>query len=146
MENNNMVGLVLGYLDKTYHIKENRFLTKYKDKHEWGYFISSSLQDIFCLDADLSKTTLTYWAYNNGISCEEELKECWGWEPISITAGTHPIRVEWTREMANDLQYQFCIDVATEMEQVLANEMAREIDNQIIEYLRTQYNAVCVRE
>lgn len=117
------------YLDKKYVIKENCFITKYGDEHHWGYEIAEELPKIFSFDSEFCKTVLTQWAYDNDLN-KKDFDKAWG---------SRKLKVNWSPEMAQELQLQYGITSAEEqLTKMLAEELSREIDAQILSDLKEQ--------
>jgi len=56
-------------------------------------------------------------------------------ESVVVNVGTRPLRAIWTPELLQDLQAYQNIDAEAELTAILGQEIAREIDNQIIQDL-----------
>ena len=56
--------------------------------------------------------------------------------------GSRKIRAIWTPEMVQDIQAHHGIDVESELTSLLSEEIAREIDNEILRALRIHRDGV----
>lgn len=117
---------ILSYLDKNYYVVENAYICKYNSVHEWGNPIIWMLKQIFCHGEELTNTTFKYWAFNNGIDEDQ-------WES---SLNPRMLNVNWTPEMADDLRHYGIIDAEAQLTNILSQEIAREIDAQILLDLR----------
>lgn len=120
---------IIQYLDKKYVIKENFFITKYDNEHHWGYEIADDLPRIFSFDSEFCKTVLTQWAYDNDLD-KKDFDRAWG---------SRKLKAVWSPEIAQDLQLHYGITTAEEqLTKMLADELRKEIDAQILSDLREQ--------
>jgi hypothetical protein len=117
---------LLKFLDKNYLIKDDRFFTKYDDVHEWGAQISYGLSKIFSHDQEFCVMQLKYWSELNGLEEEE-------W---NLAYGPRKLKAQWSVEMAQDLQMQCGFDAEEQLTSILATEIAREIDSDILRKLK----------
>jgi hypothetical protein len=130
MEISNKINQINWYLSKNYYVKDNRFFTKHDHQHEWGFSIADSLPSIFSFDKQFCTEALTKWAYENNLNNES----------FEIAWGVRKLKTTWAPEMAQDLQVQYGINTAEEqLTNILAEELAREIDAQILRDLRSQF-------
>lgn len=51
---------------------------------------------------------------------------------ILVQSSVRTLRAEWSRELAEDIQSFHNLDVAEELNKILSDEIAREIDNEIM--------------
>ena len=122
---------IIQYLDKKYVIKEKLFITKYGDEHHWGHEIADDLPNIFSFDSEFCKTVLTQWAYDNDLD-KRDFDKAWG---------SRKLKVNWSPEIAQELQLQYGITSAEEqLTKMLADELRKEIDAQILSDLREELN------
>lgn len=126
MEFNEKQERLLKYLDKNYLVKDDRFFTKYDDVHEWGTHISYGLSKIFSHDQEFCVMQLKYWSELNGLSEVEWL----------MAYGPRKLKTQWSVEMAQDLQIQCGFDAEEQLTSILATEIAREIDSDILRDLK----------
>jgi hypothetical protein len=120
---------IIQYLDKKYVIKEKLFITKYDDEHHWGYEIADDLPRIFSFENEFCKTVLTQWAYDNDFD-RKDFDKAWGGRKL---------KVSWSPDIAQELQLQYGITSAEEqLTKMLADELRKEIDAQILSDLREQ--------
>lgn len=120
---------IIQYLDKKYVIKEKLFITKYDNEHHWGCEIADDLPRIFSFDSEFCKTVLTQWAYDNDFD-KRDFDKAWGGKKL---------KTSWSPETAQELQLQYGITTAEEtLTRMLADELRREIDAQILSDLREQ--------
>lgn len=130
MEFSDKISQINWYLDKNYYVKEKKFFTRHNDQHEWGFSIADTLPSIFSFDKEFCIEVLTKWAYDHDLD-KQSFELAWGVRKLKTT---------WSPEMAQDLQAQYGITSAEEQLTVLlADELAAEIDAQIIRDLRSQF-------
>jgi hypothetical protein len=115
---------IIEFLDKNYHISEGYFLNRL-DEHEWGFYVVETLINVFSYSKEICENTLKSWSLSLGFSEEEYAAAC----------GARKLRATYTREMANDLA-QYGIDVEQALINILSQELAKEIDTQILRELR----------
>lgn len=120
---------LIWYLDKYYHVNESYFFNR-EDEHEWGLFIIETLIKVFCHETELTEETLKEWAFYKGLS-EDEYKKA---------TGPRKLKATWTPEMANDLGRYGIIDAESELIKILSEEIAKEIDAQILLDLKGKLN------
>lgn len=122
MEFNEKANEILQYLDKNYYIKDKRFFTRYLDIQEWGYEINQSLPTIFSYDKEFCDNILKNWIYSKEFS-DEEFQEAWG---------VHKLKTTWSPELALDLQSYIGVNAEAELTAMLSEQIAAEIDAQIL--------------
>jgi hypothetical protein len=129
MEIYNKINQINWYLSKNYYVKDDRFFTKQDHQHEWGFSIADSLHSIFSFDKQFCIEALTKWAYENDLD-EVSLHSAWG---------ARKLKASWSPEMTLDLQAMYSITSAEEqLIALLADEIAAEIDAEILRDLRNQ--------
>ena len=117
------------YFDKNYYVKDSKFFNKFGDAHEWGYGILKDVVKIFSYEEEICKLYLTQWAFLN------DLDE----DGLETALGPRKLKVSWTPEMVQDLQAPYGIETAEEqLVKILAEEISREIDAQILNNLRDE--------
>jgi hypothetical protein len=115
---------VLKYISKNYEIKNHR-IWDIHDPHEVkGDYVSKSLIIIFQYSKWYCDYCLKKWALNKGLPEKE-----WG------DAYWKGLRVTWSPEMIQDLQAFHNIDAEAELTALLSQEIANEIDNEILNNL-----------
>jgi hypothetical protein len=122
MEFNDNAEQLLKYLDKSYYIREKKFFRYYDDIQEWGYEINTSLSTIFGFDNEFCENIFKNWIYAKEFT-EEDLTSAWGHRKLKAT---------WSPEMVQDLQAYGIINAEDELVRALSQEIAREIDAQIL--------------
>jgi hypothetical protein len=70
------------------------------------------------------------------------IKESFRFESVTVATNTRRIRATWTPELAQDLQAFHGIDVEAELTALLSQEIAREIDREIINTITQDLVAV----
>ena len=115
---------IINYLNKKYWISEGYFLNRIGE-HEWGAYIVETLVNVFSHEQEITENTLKRWALSWGLS-EEQYKAAYG---------ARKLRATYTTEMANDLA-QYGIDAEQALINILSQELAKEIDTEIIQELR----------
>jgi hypothetical protein len=115
---------IIKYISKNYEIK-NHSIWDLNDPHEVkGLKISESLIVIFDYSKYYCDYCLKKWAFDNGLP-----EKKWGdvyWRGLNVT---------WTAEMIQDLQAFHNIDAEAELTALLSQEIANEIDNEILNNL-----------
>ena len=129
MEESQKQELIFGYLNKYYYIENDIFLNKYGDQ-EWGHDIADELPKILSFSKKDCVETFKKWAEYRGIDYVDN----------RIAFGTRRLNVTWNPEMAQDLMMFQSIDAEAELTAMLAEQVAQEIDAQILMDLRRQVN------
>ena len=107
------------YLDKHYKVCDNKFYHADSSDLEYGQDIVLECHVVFDIDILACEKVFRRWAFANGLD-----KDSFG------SAYKKP--VDWSAEMAQDLQGFHGMDVTAELELLLVQEIANEIDRQII--------------
>lgn len=115
---------VIDYLDKYYRVKDWFFFDR-AEQQEWGLDIVRTIHKVFNYSEQLIEETLKSWAFSKGFSEEQYVS----------AKGTRRLRTMYSPEMGNDLA-QYGIDVEQAMINILSQELAKEIDTQILKELR----------
>jgi hypothetical protein len=118
---------IVNYLNKDYYVNDSYFFNR-QHEQEWGLLIIETLTKVFCHDVSLTENTLKEWAYNKGLSEEDYIK----------ATGTRKLKATWSPEMAQDLGRYGVIDAEEELLSILSEQIAREIDAQILLDLKGQ--------
>lgn len=116
------------YLDKYYHVKEGVFIIKYDDTQEWGFNLLQYLVKIFNHEVDFTQEVIKKWYFSKGYD-ENAYK---------LSLGTKRINAVWSEERITDLQRYGIMDAEAELIKLLSDEIAKEIDAQILKDLRGQ--------
>ena len=118
---------IIKYISKNYEIK-NHSIWDLNDPHEVkGFKISESLTVIFDYSKYYCDYCLKKWAFYNGLP-----EKKWGdvyWRGLNVT---------WTAEMAQELHAYHNIDAEAELTALLSQQIAQEIDLEIINQLTNQ--------
>jgi hypothetical protein len=125
MEESQKQALIFGYLNKYYYIENGIFLNKYGDQ-EWGYDIADELPKILSFGKEDCVETFKKWAEYRGVNYVDN----------RIAYGTRRLNVTWNPELAQDLAAFHSIDAEAELTAMLAEQVAQEIDAQILMDLR----------
>ena len=122
-------GQILKYLNKYYYVKGGIFLNRY-DEHEYGNDIIRELPKIFSVSREICTEVFKDWA--ESFEVEYLDKDAYG-----------PDRLQayWSPDFADDITPQYGFDAAEELMDILTQELAREIDAQILLDLRGQINS-----
>lgn len=129
MEFSNETNQIEWYLNKNYYVKEHKFFTKLDNQHVWGFAIAEELPTILSINGDVCVKVFTKWAYDNDLD-EKSFHSAWGARKLKAT---------WSPEIPQDLQVMYGITSAEEqLTRMLADEIAVEIDGQILRDLREQ--------
>ena len=120
---------ILKYLNKYYYVKDGIFLNRYHD-HEYGNDIIRELPKIFSVTREFCTEIFKYWAEDLGIDYLD-----------TDAYGSHTLNASWSPEYADEIHHHHGFDAAEELMSVLTEELAREIDAQILLDLKGQLNA-----
>ena len=118
---------IVRYLNRNYRVLENNFTDVYANV-EYGQDIVLECYTIFDFDILDCERLFKRWAFANGLD-EEKFGKAYK-RPIYFST-----------ELAQDLQGFYGLDVTAELERQLVQEIAHEIDKQIINDLR-QINGI----
>ena len=121
-------GQILNYVKKQYYVKDGVFFSKYHE-HEYGNDIIRELPKIFSVDRKDCIEIFKKWAESYGIDYLD-----------TDAYGSHRLSASWSPEYADDIQHHG-FDAAEELMSILSEELAREIDAQILLDLRGQINS-----
>lgn len=135
---------LIDYLDRFYKIDNHSFYSKRCDEISYGDDILCELEIVFTFGSSLNELILRLWAISNGLS-EEFFEKAYKSPWISVTASDRvgelrTMRATWSPELIEDLQHYHNIDYTTELTNMLADELAREINNDIMLNLRNNHN------
>jgi hypothetical protein len=109
---------IVRYLNQNYRVLENKFTDVYANV-EYGQDIVLECYTVFDYDILDCERVLKQWAFANGLD-EENFGKAYK-RPIYFST-----------ELAQDLQGFYGLDVIAEVERQLVQEIAHEIDRQII--------------
>lgn len=129
MTEHQIENIILNYLNKNYCVVDNLFLNRYKEQ-EWGNVIISSLPVILNFTLEKCSDVFDAWALGYGVD-KDTHTEAYG--PIRLKA-------TWSPELAFDLQMLHGIDAEAELTRMLSQQIADEIDSQILKDLRDKIN------
>jgi len=118
---------IVKYLDKYYHVKEGAFLTK-EDNQEWGFNLLKYLVKIFCHEVDFTHDVIKNWYLSKG----------YDENAYNLSFGSKRLQAIWSEERISDLQRYGIMDAEAELIKMLSDEIAKEIDAQILKDLRGQ--------
>lgn len=121
-------GQILKYIKKYYYVKDGVFFNRYH-VHEYGNDIIRELPKIFSVDRKDCIEIFKEWAESHGV------------EYLDTDAyGSHRLNTFWSPDF-NDDNYVMGVDVAHEVTSVLSEQIAAEIDAQILLDLKGQLNS-----
>ena len=118
---------LIWYLDKNYIVKEGVFLTK-EGAQEWGFNLLQYLVKIFCHDVDFTHDVIKKWYFSKG----------YDENAYNLSVGSRKIKAIWSDDKISDLQRYGVMDAEAELIKMLSDEIAKEIDAQILKDLRGQ--------
>jgi hypothetical protein len=127
MENFERQEEIVKYLDKYYYIKDGVFLTK-EDTQEWGMNLLEYLVKIFYHEVDFTHDVVKEWYFSKGYD-ENAYK---------LSFGSRKLNAIWSEERITDLQRYGVMDAEAELIKLLSEELAKEIDAQILKDLKGQ--------
>ena len=125
------LGQILNYIKKYYYVKDGVFFNKYHE-HEYGNDIIRELPKIFSVDREDCIEVFKNWS------------ESYGVDYLDVDAyDSHRLNAFWSPEFADDMSHHYVmgVDVANEMTSMLSEQIAAEIDAQILLDLRGQINS-----
>jgi hypothetical protein len=130
MENTVKQVEILTYLNKNYVVVDNNYLDR-AGIHEWGGEIINSLIKIFYHSRELTESTFKFWAFANGVDDDNWEESLW----------PKRLKANWTPEMADDLRQYGIINVEEQLINILSQEIAKEIDAEILSDLKGQFKS-----
>ncbi len=108
-----------------------------------GIFLSMATADSLTLDSSLDGATLTVPSFESDFGTtpnptipEIDIKI----ESIAITATSRKLRARWSPELAQDLNAYHSMDAEVELTSILSEQIALEIDREILNDLVSQAN------
>lgn len=125
MEESKKQELIFKYLNKYYYIDGGIILNRYGDQ-EWGYDIADELPKILGFVKEDCDETFKKWADYYGLDYVDN----------RIAYGTQRLNVTWSPELAQELATFHSIDAEAELTAMLAEQIAQEIDAEILMDLR----------
>ena len=120
---------ILKYLNKYYYVKDGIFLNRYHD-HEYGNDIIRELPKIFSVTREFCTEIFKYWAEDLGIDYLD-----------TDAYGSHNLKTYWSPELAQDVTSYVSIDAEAELTNMVIEQIAAEIDAQILLDLKGKINA-----
>lgn len=115
------------YLDRYFYVKEGYFFNK-QNVQEWGILLLETLVKIFSHEVVLTEHCLKIWYYDKGYD-DKDYKRA---------LGTKRLQAKWSEDKITDLQRYGIIDAEAELIKMLSDEIAKEIDAQILKDLKGQ--------
>lgn len=121
-------GQIFNYVKKQYYVKDGVFFNKYH-VHEYGNDIIRELPKIFSVDKEDCLEIFKKWAESHGV------------EYLDTDAyGSHQLKTSWSPEFNDDINH-YGFDAEAELTAILSEQIAAEIDAQILLDLRGQLNS-----
>jgi hypothetical protein len=117
--------LILNYIEKNYHVYDGKFFYKTKE-HEWGIDIIFLIHKIFYISEEEITPIFRKWASN--FLTEKQIDNAWG---------VRKLKCQWNTEMVQDLA-MYGVESEESIVRLLAEEISREIDNEILRNLAEQ--------
>lgn len=118
---------ILRYLNKYYSIEDEMFVNRFGEP-EWGYAIDDELPKVLNYDRYLCSRVLVSWCSSKGL---KSVVNAWGIKPY-VVGGTNRINANWTPEMALEISAFHSIDAEAELTAILSEQIATEIDREIL--------------
>lgn len=125
MDNSLKQGLILKYLDKNFIIKDG-MIQNHNGYQYWGKEILKKLPLIFSYDEEFCDVIFDFWCQKYGYN---------NWRNI-VTFSTQKLNVTWNPEMAQEIAAFHHIDAEAELTAMLAEQIAQEINSQILRDLK----------
>ena len=109
------------------------------DSPEQSLFVSAPIATTLDVDGDGSTLTIPSFESNFGntpspVIPEIDIKI----ESVAVTAATRKLRARWSPELAQDLNAYHSLDAEVELTQILSEQIALEIDREVLNDLLTQ--------
>lgn len=116
---------IISYLEKYYEVKDGVFLNKLGEQ-EWGFNLLQYLVKIFYHEVDFTESVIKKWYFSKNYD-ENAYK---------LSYGSRKIKAIWSEDRITALQRYGVMDAESELIKMLSDEIAKEIDAQILKDLR----------
>ncbi len=116
--------LIKRYLNKNYKVFNKRFFNSLNE--EWGFKIVETIGIIFSISRSTAEKHLLEWAISFDLTKKE----------FEAAIKPQKLKVNWSPSMIQDLRIIYGVESAEEqITRQIAEELSREIDNQLIKTL-----------
>ncbi len=126
MDKFRIFGQIFNYIKKQYYVKDGVFFNKY-NIHEYGNDIIRELPKIFSVGKKDCLEIFKKWSESYGVEYND-----------TDAYGSHQLNAYWSPEMAQDISHHYGFDAAEELTAILSEQIAAEIDAQILLDLKGQ--------
>ena len=129
--------LVRKYVEKNYRIVNNEIIEFYSDDSTYAIDIINEIEDFFDVDSQTAFQVVQNWVFLKlpKNKWRDVYKNKYSLYSYEVRAEARTIRANWTPEMVQDLQAFHNIDVEAELTALLSQQIANEIDRDIINNL-----------
>ena len=126
--------IIWAYLDKNYLIKDGVLIYKPYTIEEKASDIIISISSIFSIEIVTVENAVKDWVYDNGMTYKDwsSSRGRGNLFSLSIVAGLTEIHANWDPILAQDLNAFHNIDAEAELTAMLTEEIAAEIDREIL--------------
>ena len=125
--------LITNYLEDNYVILNNTFVNKVTNKSEWGHAIIESLIPILSIDENFITKVVKWWVISKGMSDDK-----WNNSFISIILNT---KFDSLKQI--ELEQIIGVNAEKQMITLLSEQIANEIDSEILRQLKKKSNWSC---
>lgn len=126
--------LVRKYVEKNYRIVDGKIIEFYSEDSTYAIDIINEVEDFFDVDPQTAFQVVQNWVFLRlpKNKWRDVYKNKYNLYSYEVRAEARTIRANWTPEMAQDLQAFHNIDAEAELTALLSQEIANEIDRNII--------------
>lgn len=126
------ITLITNYLEDNYVILNNTFINKVTNKSEWGHTIIESLIPILSIDEKFITKVVKWWVLSKGMSDDK-----WDNSFISVILNT---KFDSLKQI--ELEQIIGINAEKQMITLLSEQIAKEIDSEILRQLKKKVTGV----
>lgn len=125
------------YVEKNYRIVDNKIIEAYSNDSTYAIDIITEIETFFGVDSQTAFHVVQNWVFVRlpKNKWKDVYKSWYTLHSYEVQAEARTIRATWTPEMVQDLQAFHYIDAEAELRGLLAQEIANEIDREIINNL-----------
>lgn len=133
-EYNQLRSKIHKYVEKNYRIVDNKIIEVYSNDSTYAIDIITEIETFFGVDSQIAFHVVQNWVFVRlpKNKWKNVYKSWYTIHSYEVQAEARTIRATWTPEMVQDLQAFHYIDVEAELRGLLAQEIANEIDREII--------------
>lgn len=133
-EYNQLRSKIHKYVEKNYRIVDNKIIEAYSNDSTYAIDIITEIESFFGVDYQIAFHVVQNWVFVRlpKNKWKDVYKSRYTLYSYEVQAEARTIRATWTPEMVQDLQAFHNIDAEAELRGLLAQEIANEIDREII--------------